>query len=412
MGDRSVYRSVGQKEDTDGIARRVAQISVSAIKQMPVLASKVEGCISLGQGIPSFETPSFIREAVIEALRSDHAIGKYSLQPGLPELRIEIARHLQQTKGIRVDPEKEIFVSCGAMEALAAATATIVERGDEVLIPSPTYSSHIEQVLFAEGKPVFVPLTEDQEWKLDLEGFKRAITPKSKAIFLCNPMNPTGAVFSQEELETLAQIALEHNLFVINDEAYDFLVYDNLPYFSLTSIPDLKKNLITTYSFSKMFCMTGWRVGYMYASARIVDQVLKVHDAFAICAPRISQYAALAALKATNGKDGEGDRSIQQLVARLASRREIACQRLNNLLHVFSYIKPRGAYYVFPKIMIKEMGSMDVSLDLLYEAKVITIPGSGFGPSGEGHIRLSFGATEEEINKAFDRIDIWAKNFR
>jgi aminotransferase len=187
MGHRSVYRSVGQKEDTDGIAKRVAQITVSAIKQMPVLASKVEGCISLGQGIPSFETPSFIRKAVIEALRSDHAIGKYSLQPGLPELKIEIARHLHQTKGIRIDPEKEIFVSCGAMEALAAATATIVERGDEVLIPSPTYSSHIEQILFAEGKPVFVPLTEDQEWKLDLEGFKRAITPKSKAIFLCNP---------------------------------------------------------------------------------------------------------------------------------------------------------------------------------------------------------------------------------
>jgi len=150
----------------------------------------------------------------------------------------------------------------------------------------------------------------------------------------------------------------------------------------------------------------------MHASARIVDQVLKVHDAFAICAPRVSQYAALAALKATNGKDGEGDRSIQQLVARLASRREIACRRLNSLLHAFSYIKPRGAYYIFPKIMIKEMGSMDVSLGLLYEAKVITIPGNGFGPSGEGHIRLSFGATEEEINKAFDRIDIWAKKYR
>jgi len=298
------------------------------------------------------------------------------------------------------------------MEALAAAAATIIERGDEVLIPSPTYSSHIEQILFAEGKPVFVPLIEGQEWKLDLEGFKRAITPKSKVIFLCNPMNPTGAVFSQAELEILAQIALEHNLFIINDEAYDFLVYDNLPYFSLTAIPDIKKNLITTYSFSKMFCMTGWRVGYMIASARIVDQVLKVHDAFAICAPRISQYAALTALKATNGRDDEGDTSIQQLVDRLESRREIACQRLNNLSHVFSYLKPRGAYYVFPKIMIKEMGSMDVSLGLLYEAKVITIPGNGFGPSGEGHIRISFGATEEEISKAFDRVDIWAKKWR
>lgn len=150
----------------------------------------------------------------------------------------------------------------------------------------------------------------------------------------------------------------------------------------------------------------------MVASARIVDQVLKVHDAFAICAPRISQYAALTALKATNGRDGEGDASIQQLVARLASRREIACQRLDRLSHVFSYIKPRGAYYVFPKIMIDEMGSMDLSLGLLYEAKVITIPGNGFGPSGEGHIRISFGATEEEISKAFDRVDIWAKQWK
>ena len=412
MDDRSIYKRTGQKEDTTGIAKRVAQISVSAIKQMPVLASKIEGCISLGQGIPSFNTPLFIREAVVEALRNDNAIGKYSLQPGLPELKVEIARRLHQVKGIKVDPEKEIFVSCGAMEALAATSATVIERGDEVILPSPTYSSHIEQVLFAEGIPVFVPLLEDQEWKLDIEGFRKAITPKSKAIFLCNPMNPTGAVFSKKELEALAQIALENNLFVMNDEAYDFLVFDNLPYFSMTSIPDLKEYLITIYSFSKMFCMTGWRVGYMLASARIVDQVLKVHDAFAICAPTISQYAALAALKETNGKGGEGDRSIQQLVARLASRRNLTCQRLNNLPHIFSYIEPRGAYYIFPKIKIEGKVSMDVSLDLLYEAKVITIPGTGFGPSGEGHIRLSFGAIEKQINGAFDRIDNWAKKYR
>ena len=411
MTDRSVYKSIGQKEDTAGIAKRVAQISVSAIKQMPVLASKVEGCISLGQGIPSFETPSFIREAVVEALRNNDSIGKYSLQPGLPELKLEIARHLQHTIGIKVDPEKEVLVSCGAMEALAASIATVIERGDEVLIPSPTYSSHIEQILFAEGIPVFIPLVEEQEWKLDIEGFRKAITPKSKAIFLCNPMNPTGAVFSKKELEALAQIALENNLFVISDEAYGFLLYDNLPYFSMTSIPDLKEYLITINSFSKMFCMTGWRVGYMYASTRIVDQVLKVHDAFAICAPTISQYAALAALKETNGKDGEGDRSIQQLVAGLASRRETTCQRLDSLSHIFSYIKPRGAYYVFPKIMIGGMDSMDLSLDLLYEAKVITIPGSGFGPSGEAHIRIAFGATEKQINEAFNRIDNWATKY-
>ena len=163
MEERSVYRMVGRKEDTTGISTRVKQISVSAIKQMPVLASKVEGCISLGQGIPSFTTPSFIIEGVIEALRREAWIGTYSLQPGLPALRQAVARRLGETKGIDVDPETELFISCGAMEALAAGVATVIERGDEVLLPSPNYSSHIEQVLFAEGIPVFVPLIEEAQ---------------------------------------------------------------------------------------------------------------------------------------------------------------------------------------------------------------------------------------------------------
>jgi aminotransferase len=222
-------------------------------------------------------------------------------------------------------------------------------------------------------------------------------------------MNPTGAVFSEQELRAIAQIALDNNLYVIADEAYDFLVYDGFPYFSLASISDLQHNIIATYSFSKRYCMTGWRVGYMYASERIINQVLKVHDAFAICAPTISQYAALTALKATDGKQGEGDTFIQKLMNALDSRRQLICQRLDNLSHIFSYQKPKGAYYIFPKIMLEGINSMDMALKLLYEAKVITIPGNGFGPTGEGHIRLSYGGTEEQINRAFDRIDEWAK---
>jgi aminotransferase len=412
MGERSVYKIVGGEEDLRGIAKRVAQITVSAIKQMPVLASKVEGCISLGQGVPSFATPPFIREAVIEALRQNDAIGKYSLQPGLPALKEAIARRFLHTKGIAVNPEKELFISCGAMEAIAGGIATLIERGDEVLIPSPNYSSHIEQVLFAEGIPVFVPLIEEEGWKLDIEGFRKAVTKKTKAIVVCNPMNPTGAVFSEKELRALAEIALEKDLFVVADEAYDFLVYDDTPHFSLASLPELKKNLVACYSFSKMYCMTGWRVGYLVASDRIVNQVLKVHDAFAICAPTISQYAALAALRATNGKDGEGDKFIRDVVSALASRREITCSRLDRLSHLFTYEKPRGAYYVFPRIGLAGLSSVDLSLKLLYEAKVITVPGSGFGPTGEGHIRLSFGATEKELEKAFDRIEEWGIQYR
>jgi len=409
--ERSVYRLVGQKENTEGIAKRVAQISVSAIKQMPVLASRVEGCISLGQGIPSFPTPSFITEKVIEALKHEDRIGKYSLQPGMPALKQAVARRLGQTRGITVNAETDLFISCGAMEALAAGLATVVERGDEVLLPSPNYSSHIEQILFAEGIPVFVPLIEEQGWKLDVRGFEKAVTKKTKAMVLCHPMNPTGAVFSQEELTALAEIAVEHNLFVIADEAYDFLVYDGLPRFSLLSIPELKHHLMACHSFSKAYCMTGWRIGYMVAPPRLVDQVLKVHDAFAICAPTVSQVAALAALEATNGKDGEGDTFIQHLVETLDSRRRVTCERLDRLAHLFAYQKPRGAYYVFPRILPDGIGSVDLALKLLYEAKVITVPGNGFGPTGEGHLRLSFGAKEEEIQQAFDRIESWAERY-
>jgi len=232
MDERSVYKSIGWEENLSGISRRVAQISVSAIKQMPVLARNVPDAISLGQGIPSFATPAFITEAVCDALRKDERIGKYSLQPGLPELKHEIARYLGWKKDISVDAEKDIFVSCGAMEALAAGIATVVDRGDEVLIPTPNYASHIEQILFAEGTPVFVPLLEDQGWRLDVDGFRRAITKKTKAIIICNPMNPTGAVFSREDVMGIAQLALEKDLFIIADEAYDFLIYDNHVYLS------------------------------------------------------------------------------------------------------------------------------------------------------------------------------------
>lgn len=402
---RSVYDEIGKEGDTAGISMRVAQITVSAIKQMPILAAELGGCVSLGQGIPSFNTPKFIRDYIIEELsKSDSPIGKYSMQPGLPELKAEVARDLKRTRSIDVNHETEIFISCGGMEALAAAIATIVERGDEVILPSPTYASHIEQVLFAEGIPKFVPLVEERGWTLDIERLEKSISAKTKAIVLCNPINPTGTVFTEKELRELADLVLKHNLYVIADEAYDFLIYDGLPYFSLLSLTQLRDRIIGACSFSKRYCMTGWRVGFMYSSARIIKQVLKVHDAFAICAPTISQYAALAALRATNGKDGAGDKSVKELCAALWQRRDLVCKRLDALADMFSYVKPCGGYYVFPRINASEE-SIEFALRLLREARVITIPGAAFGPTGERHIRLSFGATEEELNEAFDRLD-------
>src|SRR5579885_1333919 len=251
MSTRSVFSSVETEDDTRGISKRVSQITVSAIKQMPILAAKVGGCVSLGQGIPSFSTPEFIREAVINELQTNQAIGKYSMQPGLPALIEATARDLERTRGIQgIDAENQIFITCGGMEALATAISTIIDRGDEVILPSPTYSSHIEQILFAEGQPVFVPLLEEQGWKLDIAAVKKAITSKTKAIILCNPVNPTGTVFPKEEIEAIADLVLKNDLFLIIDEAYGFLIYDQNSYFSPVSIPELKDRVICAGSFS------------------------------------------------------------------------------------------------------------------------------------------------------------------
>lgn len=245
-GSRSALVASGKKYRTRGISRRVSRITISAIKEMPLLASRIGGCVSLGQGIPSFPTPGHIVEAVCRALRDDPDSGKYTLGPGMSELRQAVARDLG-ARGIEADPDREICITVGAMEALSEAVLTVVERGDEVILPSPNYASHIEQVLLAEGVPVFVPLTRE-DWQLDVESIRNAVTPRTKAIVLCNPHNPTGANFAEADLRALAQIALENDLFVISDETYDFLVYDGQRCFSLSTLPELRGRIIATFS--------------------------------------------------------------------------------------------------------------------------------------------------------------------
>jgi aminotransferase len=398
---RSALVAAGKTYRTEGISQRVRQISISAIKEMPLLASKVGGCVSLGQGIPSFPTPPHIVEAVCAILREKPESGKYTLGPGMPALRAALARHLTLEKGVAVDPDREVCVTVGAMEGLLAGVLTVVERGDEVILPSPNYASHIEQVLLAEGVPVFVPLRET-DWQLDLDAMRRAVTPRTKAIILCNPHNPTGAHFPEADLRAVADLALEYNLMVISDEAYDFLTYDGRPHFSLMSLPELHDRIIATFSFSKKYAMTGWRVGYVYASEGLLDQMMKIHDAQAICAPAVSQYAALAALEGPQDCVGQIRRALQ-------ARRDLTCERLERLGEHFSAIKPQGAYYLMARTHASGIESMTFALRLLREARVITIPGAAFGPTGEHHIRLSFGGTESEIHEAFDRMERWLR---
>ncbi|PJE69620.1 MAG: aminotransferase [Candidatus Staskawiczbacteria bacterium CG10_big_fil_rev_8_21_14_0_10_38_10] len=378
-------------------SKRVKDIEVSLIRYMPVLASKVPDTVSLGQGLPSFELPEEIKEKLIEALRTIKDINKYSLEPGLPILKEEVAKYLEKTKNVKINPEKEICITKGAIGGLFCTISSLIEKGDEVILLTPAYEPHIEQVKFAEGKPIFVPLIEKLGWRPNFDAIDSSITKKTKAIIICDPSNPTGGVFEKEDLKKIADLANKFDLFIITDETYDFLTYDEKEHFSLLSFPEVRDRLIACFSFSKKYAMTGFRVGYVVSPENIMNQILKVHDESTICAPTISQYAALFALTSPQN-------FVQKFKEEFQKRRDLICQRLDQLKDLFEYQKSKGAYYIFPKLKLP-IKSKDFSLKLLYKAKVITIPGIAFGPSGEGHIRLSFAGKEKDINEAFNRIE-------
>lgn len=388
------------------ISRRVQNIRISATKLMPMLAARIGGCVSLGQGVPSFPTPPHIAEAVSRALRDEPGIGKYSLQPGMSVLREVIAGRLAEEKGFAVDPVTEVGVTVGAMEALLMTMLTVVDRGDEVIIPSPGYASHAEQVLMAEGVPVYVPL-RPADWGLDVDAIRAAVTERTRAVILCNPGNPTGTVYYEADVRALCALALERDFVIISDETYDFMVYDAagnpapMP-FSPASLPEMRDHVICINSFSKKYALTGWRVGYVAADKCWMDELLKVHDAAAICAPTVSQYAALAAL--TGPQD-----CVDAMRSALCLRRAQTCAALDGMAEHFSYVAPRGAFYVMARYRFSHAPSPEVARRILEEARVITIPGGSFGPEGEGHLRLSFGGEQEELAECFGRLGAWVR---
>lgn len=383
-------------------SRRVQNITLSATKQMPILAARVGGCVSLGQGVPSFATPDHIRDAVNAAMRTDSAIGKYSLQPGLPSLREAIAACLAAEKGLSYDPDDEIVVTVGAMGGLAETALTLFDDGDEVILPEPTYASYIEQAHLAGAVPVFAPLRRG-DWGLDVGAIEAALTPRSRAVVICNPSNPTGAVFDRQSLAALAEIVIAHDLYLVLDETYDYLHYGHQDYFCPAAIEGMKARTILINSFSKKYALTGWRVGYVAADRAVIRQIAKVHDATAICAPTPGQYAALIAI--TGPQD-----CVRAMNDALTSRLELAVQRMAELSDWFDYVRPGGAFYLMARWKGKTIASHDLAERLIREARVVTIPGACFGPGGEGHLRLSFGGTPEELDEAFARLTGWTRH--
>ncbi len=395
------------------------KVNLSPIKEMELRASRIPGVVSLAQGVPSFDTPEPIKRAAIEAIEKGK-VAKYSLSPGTLEFRETIAQHLEKENKL-FDFETEIIATAGSIEAITAALLAILDPGDEVLIPDPTYTSYQSAIRVAKGVPVFVPLDEKNHWALDIEKFERLITPRTKAFLFCNPNNPTGTIFARNQLHALAQLAIKHNLYILRDEFYKDFVY--LPplcpdvyrgtsprageealnkLYSLAELRGIRDRLIYIFSFSKAYAMTGWRIAFLATHQDLAKKILAVHDALVTCAPVVSQYAAQAALELA-------EEDVLKFKEYFQKRRDLTCQRLDKLKHVFEYQKPDSSYFVFPRIKEEYLpvsgGSWEFAIQLLEKVKVATVPGFAFGPSGENHIRMCFGRSEEDINSAFDRME-------
>lgn len=381
------------------VARNVAGISLSAIKEMAMRSAKVDGAASLAWGLPSFRTPEHIRRAVADRLESDPDIGKYALPDGLPELRAVVAEtHLDAT-GIAVDPDRNVMITAGNMQGLNALFHVIIDPGDEIIVTDPGFASHFQQIRLCGGSVVHWTLDEAADWRLDLDALEGLITERTKGIVLVTPSNPTGRIFTERELRGVGRIARERNLLVMLDDPYCHFTYENGDrYFNLSSVAELSEHIAYLFTFSKTHAMSGWRLGYMIVPEGIKREVLKVHDATIICTPRISQVAGLAALT-------EEPVHLAEFEAILARRRSLICERLDNVPHVFEYVKPEGAYYVFPRIVAAHDDSFAFAIRLLEEAKVTVTPGVAFGPSGEHHVRMAYCVSDETIETAFDRID-------
>lgn len=384
---------------SDIVSSYVHEARVSAIKEMAMLSARVKGAASLAWGLPSFRTPDYIREAVKARLDRDLDAGKYTLPDGLAELRnLVVEKHLTDT-GIEVCASHNVMISAGNMQALNTVFHTMLDPGDEIILTDPCFASHIQQIILFNGKPVYWPLDEANNWSLDLERLPQLITGKTQAIVLVSPSNPTGKIFTESELMQVGEIARQHNILVIIDDPYSDFTYENRDrYFNLASVERFRDHVVYMYTFSKAYAMSGWRLAYMIMPGELKNEALKVHDATMICTPRISQLAGIAALE-------QPSEHKQEFEAILKKRRDLMVERLANVSHVFSWQQPEGAYYLFPRILVDHLDSQTFAIDLLNNARVTVTPGGAFGPSGEHHVRLAYCVDEDTINLAFDRLE-------
>ncbi len=375
---------------------RVAAVPPSGIRRFFDLAATMKDTISLGVGEPDFITPYHIRNAAINSIVDGET--QYTPNRGLLALREEISGYLQKRYQITYDPQKEILVTVGASESIDVALRALISDGDEVLVPEPSYVSYSPSVIFAGGTPVGVETREDTDFRLSAQRVREAITPRTKALILPYPNNPTGAVMGREELEELAQVVRERELLVISDEIYSELTYGG-EHVSFASLPGMWPYTLTINGFSKSFAMTGWRVGYICGPGELISVMNKIHQYGILCAPRQGQAAALEALR--SGREN-GYEDVRQMRESYNRRRRLMVDGLRKMgLHCF---EPRGAFYVFPSIQSTGLSSETFCERLLQEKRVACVPGTAFGPCGEGYIRCSYATAVDKLNVALERM--------
>lgn len=375
---------------------RVAAVPPSGIRRFFDLAATMKDTISLGVGEPDFITPYHIRNAAINSIVDGET--QYTPNRGLLALREEISGYLQKRYQITYDPQKEILVTVGASESIDVALRALISDGDEVLVPEPSYVSYSPSVIFAGGTPVGVETRENTDFRLSAQRVREAITPRTKALILPYPNNPTGAVMGREELEELAQVVRERELLVISDEIYSELTYGG-EHVSFASLPGMWPYTLTINGFSKSFAMTGWRVGYICGPGELISVMNKIHQYGILCAPRQGQAAALEALR--SGREN-GYEDVMQMRESYNRRRRLMVDGLRKMgLHCF---EPRGAFYVFPSIQSTGLSSETFCERLLQEKRVACVPGTAFGPCGEGYIRCSYATAVDKLNVALERM--------
>ena len=383
------------------LSDKIVEIKPSGIRKFFDIVSEMKDAISLGVGEPDFDTPWHIRDEGIYSLEKGKTF--YTSNAGLKELRQEICNYYYRKQGVSYNPITETLVTVGGSEGIDMCLRSMLNPGEEVIIPTPCYVSYEPCTVMAGGVPVILPLKNENQFRLTAEELESAITDKTKILILAFPNNPTGAIMDKEDLEAIAEVIIKHDIFVLSDEIYSELTYSEKPHVSICSLPGMRERTIVINGFSKAYAMTGWRLGYALGPAEIIKQMTKLHQFAIMCAPTTSQYAAVEALK-------NGDEDVAEM-------REAYNQRRRYLMHEFEEMglpcfEPFGAFYVFPCIKEFGMTSEEFALKFLEDEKVAVVPGTAFGDCGEGFLRISYAYSIDDLKVAIGRLKHFVEKLR